>query len=474
MKNIHFIGIAGSAIAPLAIMLKQKGYNITGSEHNKVWEPAKSLLKNNDIIYTELEYNLNNIKNADLVVLGGSALLKDSEHPEYIEAKKLNKKIVGYAYIVKKFITKKNSIVVSGSYGKTTITSLLIHIFKYTNQNPSFMVGGKPIGFKKGVKSTESDISIVEGDEYASAWGFDMEPRFIHYKPTHAIITSAEWDHLDVYPTLKSYIQGFQKLTKLIKKKNGLLVVNAEGENISKVLQNFNGKLISYSTEKQNKLNTDLFYSTANIKYLDTGSKFDILENNEKLVTINSPLFGRFNIENMLAAFSISKQYGLKVNEVKIALENFKGIKRRLEYLTTLKTGAKVIDDFAHSPIKAKATLEALKKHFPDKKIIGIYNPRISIHQNKDILKLYPGVFDAADQIFITKLVQLKETEPENRIRAKDLLQVIKKTQPNVNYAAKDEIIADYLNKKTDKDSIVVLMSASSWNSLLKKLEILK
>jgi UDP-N-acetylmuramate: L-alanyl-gamma-D-glutamyl-meso-diaminopimelate ligase len=479
-KNIHFIGIAGSAIAPLAIMIKKKGFNVTGSEHNKVWDPAKTLLKNNEIKYTELEYDMDNIKDADLVVIGGSALLKDQDHPEFLKAKELNKKIVGYAYIIDKFIAKEKSIVVTGSYGKSTITSILIWVLKKAGMDPSFMVGGKPIGLEKGVQSTDGEISVVEGDEYASAWGFDMEPRFVYYNPTHAIVTSAEWDHLDVYTTEQSYIEAFRKLTSIIQKKDGFLLINEQGENISKVIEDYDGDLVSYSTSSKQKLDVANRYYVDEINYNAKLTKFSVYKNTpqvsqaQKIGDFETILFGRHNVENLLAAIVMCCEINIDLVTLQQAIRTFKGIKRRLDVLGKLDTGAILIDDFAHSPVKAKATLRAVSNRYPKKQIIGVYKPRPSIHQTRDVLSLYPGVFDAADQIFITKIVQSSDTKDEDRIRGKDLIDVVQETQPNVRYVVKETIIANYLNKQTDSDSIVVLMSAASWDDLLKDLNFTK
>jgi UDP-N-acetylmuramate: L-alanyl-gamma-D-glutamyl-meso-diaminopimelate ligase len=470
IETIHFIGIAGSAIAPLAVMMKKKGFRVTGSEHNKVWEPAKSLLENAGIKYTELEFDLQNVKNADIVVIGGSALLKNASHPEYIEAERLNKKIVSYAYVVKNFIKKENSIVVTGSYAKSTITSILIWIFKTADKNPSYMVGGKPIGLKSGVKSTNGNVSIVEGDEYASAWGFDMEPRFIHYDPTHAIITSAEWDHLDIYPTLKSYIEAFTKLTKLVEENDGFLLINDHGENMEKVITEYNGDVASYSTSDENKLGIKNRYYVQDFEYTHDFTEFKAFHNDKKLGKIQTQLIGRHNVENLLAAIAMAHRLGVEWSQIQKAAKTFKGIKRRLEHMGNLKTGALVIDDFAHSPVKVDATLTALRNRYPDKEIIGVYKPRPSIHQTRKILKLYPNVFDNADQIYITKVVQSSDTKPEDRIRGKDMLDIIQTSQPNAHYMVKENMIADELNQNTGKNSIVVLMGASSWDKLVENL----
>ncbi|MBD3329724.1 hypothetical protein GF357_04495 [Candidatus Dojkabacteria bacterium] len=463
-KHIHFIGIAGSAIAQLAVMMKQKGWKVTGSEHNKVWEPMKSFLSDNDIKYTELNYNLEDVRNADLIILGGSALLKDPNHPEYIEAKKLGKRIEGYAYLVGKYISADKSIVVTGSYGKSTTASILAWILIRAGSNPSYMIGGKVEGLSAGVKIGSGEVSVCEGDEYASVWGYDMEPRFLSYKPTHAIITSAEWDHIDVYNTLDSYIAAYVKLAKMINKKQGSLLVNAAGENLDSVLDDCEGEYSTYllSGEKP-VLSGKPTYLAKNLEFDSekTQTRFVVDKNNNEYEQFASGLIGRHNVENCLAAIAMADSVGVAADKIAEGIRTFPGLKRRLEIIGSAKSGAVLIDDFAHSPVKAQATITALKDFYPDKKVIAVYFPRTSLNQNRETLNWYPGAFDGADDVIIPRVDVQASTPRADRVYGIDIVESIAKSQPNVRYIPINENLIKYLKENSDENSIIVFMSST-------------
>lgn len=472
MKNIshvHFIGIAGSAIAPIAKMMKDLGWKVTGYEHNQVWEPMKSFLKDNNIEYSEIEHNFENLQKADLVVLGGSVLMKDKNDPEFLEAKKLGKKIVGYEQLLQDFVVKKNSVVIAGTYGKTTISSMLAWILETAKLNPSYMSGGQQLNFDSGVRSTDSDYSVVEGDEYVSVWGFDMEPRFVYYKPNHTLITSAKWDHVNVYPMEESYVEAFKKLAKKTEENSGIMLLCATGDNLEKVKKSFKGKVYTYmmkekSAEKRMAGNVD--YTGEIIEYFPDKTVFRVYEGVDLLWEFETTMIGDHNVENCVASIAMARILGISVKSIDDALKTFKGIGRRQEVVGKMKSGATVMDDFAHSPIKAKATLEALRTRYKGK-IIAIFNAHATSLADRETLKWYPGVFDKADFVIIPKITVKKSTPKEKRVYGKDVVDAIAKTQPNVEYIPVEENIVKKIQELADKNSLVVFMSSGGWGKLV-------
>ena len=470
--HIHFIGIAGSAIAPLAVMVKTLGHHVTGSEHNKVWEPAKSLLQNAGIKYTEQSTNIKNIQDADLIILGGSTILKDKNNAEYLEAKRLGKPIHGFVYLVEKFITKRNSIVVAGTYGKTTTSSAIAWIFEVADKNPSFMIGGKPLNFQSGVNYSSSDVSVVEGDEFVVLPTLDMNPKFIHYNPTTAIITASKWDHIDVYPSEKQYIEAYFKLLDILRKNNGNLIISLNGENNDKLIKNWGKNNIwMLSTNKDTKIpikNKTAHTILSTFKgFNDDFTNFTINIDNKKIADFQTTMIGLHNIEDLSLAITTAYINGINVQTIQTAIRTFKGISRRQEIRGKTTTGATIIDDFAHSAIKAKATLEAIRLRYTQKKIIALYSPRISDGEDKEVLKWYPTAFDDADFVIIPHIPVKKSTPKENRIHGIDLVKAIRKTQPNVEYMPQDKQIIKYLKDHTDTNSVIVFMAGKSWDNII-------
>jgi len=472
-RHVHFIGIAGSAIAPIAKMMKDLDWKVTGYEHNKVWDPMKTFLKKSEIDYYEIEPNLDNVKAADLVVIGGSVLMKNEKDPEFIEARRLGKKIVGYVELLREYVVKQNSIVIAGTYGKTTLSALLAWILDVAGKDPSFMSGGQPLNFESGVRTTDSKYSVIEGDEYVSVWGFDMEPKFIYYKPKYTLVTSAKWDHLNVYPTEESYIEAFHKLMKKTQQNNGKVLLCATGENNEKVKKAFKGKVFTYmlkEREGEKRIHGSVDYIGEVVEYLEDKTVFNVYERTDLLWQFETPMIGEHNVENCVAAVAMARLLGIDIAPIAEALKSFKGIKRRQEIRGKTKKGAIIIDDFAHSPVKARATIEAIRTRYQSEKIVVVFNAHATTLADRETLKWYPGTFDKADLVIIPKVSVKKSTPKEKRVYGRDIIESIKRTQPNAEYIPVDENIVKRIRKESDSNTIVVFMSSGGWRGIIEDL----
>lgn len=469
MKKIHFTGIAGVGMAPLALMMKDLGWTVTGSDQN-VFEPMLSFL-NKSIDWQE-GYDAKRVEDADIVVIGGSPLMNDINNPEFMRAKELGKKLVSYPYLIQEYLAKENSVVVAGSYGKTTTSAILMWLLDYIGVNPAFFSGGQPLNFNSGVRYTDSKYSVAEGDEYVAAWGFDMEPKFMYYKPSHTIITSTRWDHLNIYPTLESYIDAFRKLIKLTKENGGIVLLSASGEN-NDVLFNENPDIeYSYSLKDKTQLfKAKTHYSGVvddvqnNIEF----TTFKVYKNDVLLGNFQTTMIGNHNVEDCTAAIAMIDILGLDLKLAGEGLKLFKGIKRRQEVRGKTATGAIVMDDLAHSAVKAKATLEALRTRYKTEKIIAIFDPHASSLADRKTLEWYPGTFDLATEVIIPRVKVKKSTPKDQRVYGIDIVEAIKQTQPNVSYMATDEIIVDHLQEQDNK-TLIVFMSSGGWRGMIEKL----
>jgi len=468
--KVHFAGIAGSASAPIAIMMRDKGWEVTGSDSN-VWEPAKSLLDNAGVKWTE-GYPPELIDNADITVFAGQSLYQVPENPQLTRAKKLNKPILGFANIVGELLVKEKSLVITGAYGKSTTSSIVAKILTESNVNPSFMIGGKPIDFETGVHNTDSKYSVVEGDEYVTVVTQDSSPKFKYYKPQYGLITATKWDHLDVYPTEEDYVNAFIGFANQVENNNGNLIVCASGENNDKVIAKFDqtkAELTTYMIEDfTNIVNTDVNYLATNITFNGNNTTFDVMLNNSLLGKFETNLIGIANVENCLAAITITHRSGIDIEAIQKGIKNFSGIKRRQEILGTSKKGAIIMDDFAHSPMKVKSTLEALRTRYKDVNIHVIYKPRMNELGDRKVLKWYSEAFNLANTVIIPKIKIKKSTAKEDRVRGKDLVDAIKLGQPNTIYMPKNETIVNFVNEVKAGD-LVVFMSGGGWGEILKK-----
>lgn len=470
MKNkVHFIGIAGSATAPLAILMKEKGWEVSGSDE-AVYEPALTLLNKAGITWYE-GYKAENVEDADLIILGGAPLMKDSKNVEYERAKELGKKIQGYAYLVGEYLVKEKSIVVAGSYGKTTTTGIVSWILECADKNPSFMIGGKPSNFEKGVRETKSEYSCCEGDEFVSIYSVDHEPRFVYYKPKYTIISASKWDHINVYPEEKGYVDAYKKLIDKTKGNNGKLYISFTGENNNQLIdyaKGLNLEVTSYAVSED--LNCGADYLAKDIVSNNYSTDFKVFDKSGNFLgDFTSNVIGKHNIENFLASIVLLLDLSIPIEIIKKGVETFKGISRRLEIVGTNTKSAIIIDDFAHSAMKAQGSLDGLRSAFPNKKIVAVYNPRISAREDRRELDFYKGAFDKADFVIIPRIIVKKSTPKENRIYGADIINAINQTNSRVEYLPKEENLILKLTELSDENTIIVFMSASGWKGLMEK-----
>jgi len=448
-KRVYFIGIAGKAMGPLAKAFKDMGWEVSGSDHVGIYPPISTYLQENQIPYLE-GYRAENVPSkVDLIIVGRSALMVDPQNPEFLEAQKRNCPVLSYPEALQQYLIKKNSLVVAGTYGKTTISAVLASILIAAGLNPSYMIGGVPIGMKDGVKITDSGYSVVEGDEPPALRETDP-PKFMFYQPKFLLLTATKHDHPEIYPTSQAYLEAFIKLVKLLPP-TGILVYNLK-EVDPLVIAAFDGQKISYSLE-----NPRADWHVAAIKHEGDKTLFQAV--GRKTLELETSLLGKFNLENLCGAVALAEALGIEPKAIAQGVTNFQGIKTRLEFLG-LAGGRFCYWDFAQHPHKVKGSLEALREHYPDRRITVIFDPAMTGLKYRESLAWYPGTFDAANQVIIGQVSFLKNIAKTDRVTGSDLVAAIAKTQPAVFYEPRDEEIMKYLVKKTQPGEVIVFMSS--------------
>lgn len=457
MPHVHFIGIAGKAMAPLAKMFKDLGWRVTGSDHTKTYPPISTYLEENKIFYNEGYSAKNIIGRPNLVVIGRSALLVDSQNPEYLKAKEMGLKILSYPEVLRDYLIKKNSIVVAGTYGKTTISGLLAWILEKAGSNPSFMVGGVPLNFPDGIRNTDSSWSVVEGDEPPAMKETDP-PKFMFYKPKYLLLTACQWDHPEIFKSEKEYLDTFVKLAKLVPK-DGLLAACFDGKNVKKVAHKAKCLLVWYSANKKNVGKVDFWVEK--IFFGQDFTRFEIREKREKKGkwVVESPLLGLHNIQNVCGAVALALSLGIKPKVIQKAVKTFKGVKTRLELVGEFR-GVRVFWDLAQHPVKVRQTLAALRARYKKNKIICVFDPHQSMLQRRESLAWYPNAFDQADEVVVTKMSFSKSVSRKKRVTGRDIVGAIAKTQLKVSYQPVDEKVVRHLVTNAKKDDVVIFMSS--------------
>lgn len=457
MKYVHFIGIAGKTMAPLAKMFKNVGWQVTGSDHGKTYPPISTYLQENKITYQEGYSAKNIIGRPDLVVVGRSALLVDLQNPEYLQAKKLGLKVLSYPEALRDYLIKPNSIVIAGTYGKTTISALLSWILGKAGFNPSFMIGGVPLNFSDGIRNTNSSWSVVEGDETPVIKETDPL-KFMFYKPKYVLLTACQWDHPEIFKSERDYIQAFIQLIKVVPK-DGLVVACLDGKNVSKVVKDAKCPVVWYSGNAKNAKEVDFWVE--NISFGKDFTRFEVRgkrEKGEKWV-IQSPLLGQHNIQNACGAVALALSLEIKPEVIKKAVKTFRGIKTRLEFVEKFR-GIRIYWDFAQHPVKVKETLAALRTRYKKNKIICVFDPHQSMLQRRESLGWYLGCFDQANEVIVTKISFSKAIPKNVRVTGKDIIAAIRKTQSSVKYLPLDAEVVDSLVKNSSKGDIIIFMSS--------------
>ena len=391
--KIHFIAIGGSAMHNLAIALKLKGFSITGSD-DAINDPSRSRLKKYNLLPQKEGWFSDKItSDIDAVVLGMHA--KD-DNPELLKAREIGLKIYSYPEFIFNQSKDKIRIVIGGSHGKTSITSLVLHVLSTLNIEYDYMVGAQLDGFEVMVKlSDTSKYIVLEGDEYLSS-ALDLRPKFHLYKPHIALISGIAWDHINVFKTFENYLKQFEIFINSIEK-NGTLVYNELDPELKKLVSS-------------NKSNLNYIpYSIPKHKIIDGISFIDV---NNRLYRLK--IFGDHNLQNISGALNICKALGVESEDFYNAITSFNGASNRLE-LVYKSSDTIIFKDFAHSPSKVKATTEAVHKQFPNRKLISFFELHTYSSLNPLFLEKYRDTLKHSDECYIyysEKNMRIKRLEP--------------------------------------------------------------
>ena len=434
--KIHFIAIGGSAMHNLALALAQKGYTVTGSD-DAIFEPSLSRLKKQGIAPSSLGWFPDKItSDIDAVILGMHA---HSDNPELQKAKELNLKIYSYPEFLYEQSKNKTRVVIAGSHGKTTITSMVLHVLKYHQVDVDYMVGAQLEGFDTMVKLTDTnEFMILEGDEYLSS-PIDLRSKFLLYQPNIALLSGIAWDHINVFPTFESYKQPFLNFVNTISQ-GGALIYNEEDKEVVEVAEQSSNYLKKFP------------YHTPNYVIKDEKVYLQTSEGELQL-----SLFGRHNLLNLEGARLVCNQIGIQNEAFYEAILSFKGASRRLEKI--YETNEYIVyKDFAHAPSKVMATVKAVKENFSNKRLIACLELHTYSSLNPEFLKQYKNTLDKADEALVfysEDALKIKRMEPIS----KEL--IINSFEKNNLQVFTDPVILENYLKEIDKNNSIFLMMSS-------------
>jgi UDP-N-acetylmuramate: L-alanyl-gamma-D-glutamyl-meso-diaminopimelate ligase len=453
MNKVHIIGIAGVLSGALAVELKKQGWEVSGSDKERIYPPVSLLLEKNNIKIF-LGYDESNIKkDVDLVIVAGSALLVDKDNPEVVKAKQLSKEVISQAQAIEKFVIKKESLVIAGTYGKTTTTSLCTSILQKSELDPSYMIGGVAIDMEyPSLKISDSEWSVVEGDEYPTLH-FDNRPKFLLYHPKYLILTSAMWEHPDVYKSEKEYLDEFIKLVAQIPD-DGFILANSEDDNLKNILQGTK-HVFWYSLKRNHKSD----FWGENITLNQSGISLDVCSS-RKRISISSKMMGMHNAENIVAASGAGILLGIDENIISLGITSAPLIRKRMQMIENIDNQV-IIHDFSQTKPRIKAAIQSAKDHFPDHKIIVCFYPHYSGWKEKESLNGLSETFEKADAVIITKVSYAKAKDKEvTGSKIKNLI------GEKALYLPLDENVPNKIIESLSQKSVVIFMSSGDYRQL--------
>ncbi|MDT0675639.1 UDP-N-acetylmuramate--L-alanine ligase [Autumnicola musiva] len=440
--KLHFIAIGGSAMHALAIALQQKGYEITGSD-DAIFEPSRSRLRSFDILPVEAGWFPDKISGeVDAVILGMHA---KADNPELARAKELGIPVYSYPEFLYEQSKNKTRVVIGGSHGKTSITSMILHVMNYHGKAVDFMVGAALEGYTNSVHLTEeNDFIVIEGDEYLSS-ALDRRPKFHLYQPNIALLSGIAWDHINVFPRYENYVEQFEIFVNSIVN-GGILVYNEEDPEVKNIAEGTANPIRKHP------------YHTP---------EYDI-EGEQTLLTtpegdLPLEIFGHHNLSNVAGAKWICQHMGIDEDDFYEAIATFKGASKRLEKVAE-SSSAVIFKDFAHSPSKVKATTAAVKEQFKNRNLIVCFELHTYSSLNGEFLKYYADSLKEADKAFVFYSPDAVKLKNLDNISAEQIFSAFKKE--NLQVFTNPQDLHQTLRNLDLSNSALLFMSSGNYGGL--------
>jgi UDP-N-acetylmuramate: L-alanyl-gamma-D-glutamyl-meso-diaminopimelate ligase len=457
-QHVHIIGICGTAMASLAGFLKQRGFKVTGSDA-AAYPPMSDFLASIAIPVSQ-PYSEANLKPRPDMVIVGNAISRGNPELEYVLDERIYLRSMP-DILFDLFLRTRQPIVVAGTHGKTTTTSMLAWIFQCAGKDPSFLVGGIAENFGSSFALRQGKHFIIEGDEYDTAF-FDKGPKFLHYFPQSIILTSVEFDHADIYPDLDAVKTAFKRLVNLVPRKGKIVAYDADA-NVDECTARAFCPVEKYGMKEGS------FWRVTNLRFEAERTTWTVLRDGKEPVDFEFSLAGEYNVLNATAAAAMASNYGIDPPVIAEALKSFKSVKRRLEIKAQID-GITVIDDFAHHPTAIAATLNALRVRYPAARLWAIFEPRSNTLRRKVLQKELVGSLALADEVVITPIFK-PEAVPENeRLTTTSVVNGVRRAgKPARELADADAIVAAVAPELRNGD-VVAILSNGGFGGIYEKL----
>jgi UDP-N-acetylmuramate: L-alanyl-gamma-D-glutamyl-meso-diaminopimelate ligase len=457
-KHIHLIGICGTAMASLAGMLQQRGFKVTGSDA-AAYPPMSDFLSSLDVPVSQPFADKNLEPRPDLVVVG-NAISRGNVELEYL----LDHRILFCSLpqlLHDEFLRGKEVLVVAGTHGKTTTTSMLSWIFESAGQQPSFLIGGIAENFGSSFQLGDGKHFILEGDEYDTAF-FDKGPKFLHYFPDHVILTSVEFDHADIYKDLDAVETSFKRLVNLIPRRGSLIAFDS-GESVERCIARAFCSVTRYGSNERTG------WRITNLQTGPSSTTWSVLHDGKHWGDFEFALAGEYNVWNATAAAALAFTCGIPQKEIVEALKTFKSVKRRLEVRAEID-GITIIEDFAHHPTAIHVTLKALRSRYPGARLWAILEPRSNTLRRNVFQEELAKSLSAADEIVIANVFKSDAIPEDQRLNLQTVVAEIIRSGHRARISHAVDSIVELVAPELRSGDVVAILSNGGFGGIYEKL----
>jgi len=458
VKTIHMIAICGTGMGALALMLKDLGFSLTGSDL-KVYPPMSEFLRARGIQIAEGYHPDHLSYGPDLVVVGNTV---SKDNPEVVRMLETGLSYCSMPQALNRFVAAdKKQILITGTHGKTTTSAIVAWILDCAGLDETFFIGGILANFNSNYRLGSGGFIVIEGDEYDTAF-FDKGPKFMHYDPYATILTSVEFDHADIFRDEDRVLQVFTKFTSGLNSTSTLFAFDGDG-NVEKVVNAAGCRVVGYGKSK------GLGWGLGEVDLTPPWSEFEVWKDGASYGRFKTMLVGEHNLLNALSAIAVADLLDIPKETVKQALATFKGVRRRQE-VRGVKNGIVVMDDFAHHPTAVRETVRALKPFYPDGRLIAVFEPRTNTSMRDVFQDIYPECFDEADLICIRKPPLLHKIPEGHRFSSEQLVQDLKQRGKDARYFENTDLIIAFIKENAVPGDVVLVMSNGGFDNIHERL----
>ncbi len=454
-QHLYFMGICGTAMGSVAAAFRDLGFRVTGSD-TAVYDPMKSFLESRGIEILDGYRRENLPDDADYFVVGNAQARGNPEVEAVLDEKR---RFISLPELMReKILRGRRNLVVTGTHGKTTTSSMLAWLLESTGRNPNFVIGGIPGNFEQGARFTDSDFAVIEGDEYDSAF-FDKRSKFVHYLPEVALVNNIEFDHADIFADLAAVKRSFGHMLRLVPS-SGLIVMNGDDPNVAEVYREE-----GHAPSCRVGFGEGCDARIRSVDHRPASTSFSILDESYEI-----PMNGEYNVRNAAMAAVTARYVGLTREEVSLGLRSFAGVKRRQEIRGITERNITVVDDFGHHPTAIREAIAGMRHRYYGTRLWAVFEPRSNTTRRNVFQRELPEALGLADAVCLSQIARMNGLAPQERLNPDQLMRDLQSRGKPAFYEENAGAIVDRLKKEARENDVIIVFSNGGFDGIHDKL----